>query len=217
MKPLFVATALLTTLLGTLMVTGCTTNPYTGEKQVSKAAIGAGIGAIVGAAVSDKDHRKQGALIGAAGGAGIGVYMDVQEKKLRDKLQGTGVGVQRNKETGEINLIMPGNITFATNSADIRSDFYSVLESVAIVLKEYNGKQNVLISGHTDNVGKDDHNQSLSERRAQSVASYLGSHGVAPASISSLGYGKRTPIASNDSEQGRAQNRRVEIKLEPKQ
>jgi len=205
---------------GVALLVGCTTNPYTGEQQAGKAGVYGGIGAVsgavIGAATSSKKDRTKGALIGAAvGGAaagGYGYYVDTQEAKLRQTLQGTGVQVQRNGDN--LTLIMPGNITFASNSADISSSFYPTLNSLVQVFKEFN-KNGVDIVGHTDSTGSLQLNQDLSNRRAQSVASYLASNGVAASRISSYGAGPSQPIASNDTTAGRAQNRRVEINLRP--
>jgi outer membrane protein OmpA-like peptidoglycan-associated protein len=203
-----------------LLMAGCTTNPYTGEQQAGKAGIYGGIGAVsgavIGAATSSKKDRAKGALIGAAvggaAGGGYGYYVDTQEAKLRQTLQGTGVQVQRNGD--ELTLIMPGNITFATNSADISSSFYPTLNSLVQVFKEFD-KNGVDIVGHTDSTGSLQLNQDLSNRRARSVAAYLEGNGVAGSRISSYGAGPSQPVASNDTPQGRAQNRRVEIKLRP--
>lgn len=202
------------------LLAGCTTNPYTGESQAGKAGIyggiGAATGAVIGAATSSKKDRTKGALIGAAvggaAGGGYGYYVDTQEAKLRQTLQGTGVQVQRNGD--DLKLIMPGNITFASNSADISSSFYPTLNSLVLVFKEFN-KNGVNIVGHTDNTGSLELNQSLSQRRAQSVANYLTANGVPGQRISVYGAGPSQPIASNASEAGRAQNRRVEINLRP--
>lgn len=207
---------------GTVLLAGCTTNPYTGESQVSKgvygAAIGAAVGCGLGSVTSDRGKRTdrclKGAAIGGVTGGGVGVYMDVQEKKLRDRLAGVGVGVSRDKATGAISLIMPGNITFATAQSSVRSDFYPVLDAVADVLKEYN-KTTITVSGHTDNVGNADYNTRLSQDRAASVSNYLISRGVAGARVRSTGYGMSMPVASNANEAGRSQNRRVEVVINP--
>ncbi len=210
-------------LMAVVALAGCTTNPYTGERQVSKAGIGAGLGAVAGAAIgySTGDNKKErqeaalkGAAIGGVTGGGVGAYMDYQEKKLRDRLAGVGVGVQKDKATGVITLIMPGNITFATAQSSVRADFYPVLDAVADVFKEYN-KTTITVSGHTDNVGRDDYNMQLSQSRASSVAQYLISRGVAGGRVSAVGYGKTQPIADNSTENGRSQNRRVEIRIDP--
>ncbi|TBW54324.1 glycine zipper 2TM domain-containing protein [Marinobacter halodurans] len=202
---------------------GCMTyDPYTGEEKVSNATkgsvIGAVTGAAIGAATSSKSDRGKGALIGAAAGGaaggGIGYYMDRQEADLRHKLEGTGVRVQRNGN--QIQLIMPGNITFDVNQSSIRSSFTDVLESVALVLNEY--EQTVIqIDGYTDSTGSSSYNQLLSERRASSVRDFLLNQGIASRRTRATGHGENNPIASNSTESGRAQNRRVELTLVPMQ
>lgn len=196
---------------------GCTTNPYTGEEEASNKAKGAGIGAAAGAilgAIAGGSRRSVllGAGIGALTGLGVGAYMDKQEDKLRAQLQGTGVSVTRSGDN--IILNMPGNITFATGSSDINANFYRVLDSVALVVNEYE-KTYIDITGYTDNVGGVEFNQQLSEARASSVASYLESQKVLPQRIVTRGMGMAAPIASNDTPEGRALNRRVEIMLTP--
>ncbi|MEP7242642.1 MAG: OmpA family protein [Gammaproteobacteria bacterium] len=202
---------------------GCTTtNAYTGDKQVSKTTKGAGIGALTGAALGalvgggdGKDRRKRaliGAGVGALAGGAVGNYMDRQESKLRAQLQGSGVSVSRQGEN--IVLNMPGNVTFATGSSDLNSGFFNVLDSVALVLKEYD-KTIIDVTGHTDSVGSDQTNQALSERRASTVGQYLKSKGVIDQRIETAGFGKARPVASNDTPDGRQQNRRVELTLTP--
>ena len=200
---------------------GCmSTDPYTGQQKVSNTAKGAGIGAVTGALIgvataSDEDRGK-GALIGAASGAavggGVGFYMDRQEAALRAKLEGTGVRVVR--EGNNIRLVMPSNITFGVDRYEVRPEFYSTLESVAIVLKEFD-KTNVRVAGHTDSTGSAEYNQTLSEQRANSVGQLLMSQGVASGRIWSTGYGERYAVASNDTDFGRQANRRVELELVP--
>jgi len=200
----------------------CTTlDPYTQEKKTSNATKGAAIGAAAGAAVGlisgdDSSERKKRALIlagvGALAGGGIGYYMDQQEMKLRQQLEGTGVSVTRIGDN--ITLNMPGNVTFAFNSGDINSKFYPVLDSVAIVLKEYD-QTFVEVAGHTDSVGTAEYNQKLSERRAESVAAYLASRGINRQRLITVGGGENYPIASNATEAGQAANRRVELTIVP--
>lgn len=204
------------------VLTACTTtDPYTGEKRTSKtgagAVIGAVAGAVVGAASADdvKERRKRvliGAGAGALSGAAIGRYMDEQERKLRERLQGSGVSVSR--EGDEIVLNMPGNITFQTDSAALNPEFFDVLDAVSSVLGEYE-KTLIVISGHTDATGPDEYNQLLSERRAAAVGAYLDSHGVNDERMVIVGYGEAQPVAPNATPQGRAENRRVELVLEP--
>jgi len=209
--------------VATVGLGGCMTyDPYTGEEKVSSATKGSVIGAIggaaVGAATSSSSDRGKGALIGAASGAavggGIGYYMDRQEAQLRQKLEGSGVRVVRNGN--EIDLIMPGNITFNTDQSSIRPGFNDTLESVALVLKEFN-KTIIQIEGHTDSTGSDSYNQLLSESRASSVRDFLLNQGIESRRTRAVGYGERYPIASNDTASGREQNRRVELTLVPMQ
>ncbi|WP_334095084.1 OmpA family protein, partial [Helicobacter typhlonius] len=144
-----------------------------------------------------------------AGGA-VGGYMDIQDKKLREELQGTGVSVTKNGN--EITLNMPGDITFKSGSADLSVDFYKVLNSVAKVLNKYD-KTIVSVVGFTDNTGSAAKNLTLSQQRAQSVAAYLQSQKVKEARFVIEGLGESEPIASNKTAEGRAKNRRVEISL----
>ena len=153
-----------------------------------------------------------GAGVGALAGGGIGYYMDTQEAQLRQELEATGVSVTRQGDS--IILNMPGNITFKTDSSDISADFYRVLNSVAKVFNKYE-KTYVDIYGHTDSVGESAYNMGLSQRRADSVSRYLQTRGVLAQRILTRGVGEDHPIASNDTAQGRSQNRRVEIKLTP--
>jgi outer membrane protein OmpA-like peptidoglycan-associated protein len=195
----------------------CTTNPYTGEEQASKTAMGAGIGAAAGGLIGAATGGSRSAIllgvgIGALAGGGVGYYMDRQEDKLRAQLQNTGVSVTRNGDN--IILSMPGNVTFATDSSNISADFYPVLDSVALVINEFE-KTYIDINGHTDSTGAESYNQTLSEARASSVARYLESQKVVPQRIITRGMGESQPIADNDTREGRALNRRVEIILTP--
>ena len=201
---------------------GCSTiNPYTGEKQTSKATSGAAIGAVAGAligiATSDsakerKERALKGAGIGAVTGGGVGYYMDVQEAKLRQKMEGAGVSVTRDGDN--IILNMPGNLTFDTDSSTVKSSFSPVLDAVAEVLKEYESTM-VQIAGHTDSTGGDRYNLLLSQQRAQAVANQLGGFGVQQVRMDVVGFGETQPIASNGTPSGREQNRRVELTLVP--
>ena len=207
---------------GSLVLTSCTTlDPYTREEKTSNAAKGSAIGAAIGAVAGlitgdDSKERKKRALIlagvGAIAGGGVGIYMDKQEMKLRQELENTGVSVTRVGDN--ITLNMPGNITFAVDSADINADFYEILVSVSKVLNEY-GKTLVEVAGHTDSTGTTEYNQSLSERRATSVTSYLQIREVMPERLITVGAGENYPIADNTTEGGRRLNRRVEINIVP--
>jgi outer membrane protein OmpA-like peptidoglycan-associated protein len=178
---------------------------------------GAAIGAVGGTAIGlIAGGGWQGALIGAgigalAGGA-AGNYMDKQEAKLRQQMAGTGVEVVRKGDN--LTLDMPGNVTFALNSAKLNPQFDPVLDQVAQTLLEYN-KTVIQIAGHTDSTGPRAFNMTLSEQRAASVKSYLESRGVPTARMVTIGVGPDYPIAPNDTEAGRAQNRRVEITIVP--
>ncbi len=198
---------------------GCqTTDPYTGEQKTSNTAKGSGIGAAAGAiagAILTGGSRKGiliGAGIGALTGGVVGNYMDREEAELRARLRNTGVSVTRVGDSLVLN--MPGNVTFATDSANISADFYRVLDSVALVINNYE-KTYVDVIGHTDNTGTPEYNQRLSVARASSVARYLESQKVLPQRINTQGMGQNAPIASNETPQGRALNRRVEIRLTP--
>jgi outer membrane protein OmpA-like peptidoglycan-associated protein len=203
-------------------LSGCMTNDaYTGERKVSDTTKGAGIGAAVGAVVGlltggdAAAHRKNaliGAGIGALAGGAAGNYMDRQEAKLRSQLAGTGVSVTRMGDN--ITLNMPGNITFASDSAELNPSFYSVLNSVNIVLKQYE-KTLVEVAGHTDSTGAAEYNQKLSDRRANAVAQYLEGQGLRGDRVITVGAGETRPVASNDTPEGRQANRRVELTLTP--
>lgn len=201
-------------LMALSFLSACATDPYTGESKVAKTAWGAGIGTAVGAGIGALAGGEKGALIGAgigaAAGAGTGGYMDYQAAKLRKELVGTGVQVK--ELNGQIYLIMPGNITFDTNEAFIKSSFQPVVISIAKVLKEYN-KTAIQVNGYTDNTGSAAINNPLSLKRANAVADFLKIQGVASNRIIAHGYGSANPIASNATAAGREQNRRVEIVL----
>lgn len=213
MKKLIGLTAVLSVL------SACTTiNPYTGQAQTSKAvwgtAIGAATGAATGALVSDNHGTGAlvGGLAGAALGGGVGYYMDTQEAELRAELASTGVSVVRDGDN--IRLIMPGNITFKTDSADINAGFYATLNSVAKVLNKYDNST-VMVMGFTDSTGSAAYNQTLSQNRASAVAAYLQGQGVKSNRFEILAMGASNPIADNSTAAGRQQNRRVEIKIIP--
>lgn len=206
----------------TVMVVGCaTTDPYTGEQRTSKKAISAGVGAVVGAVLGatstgDADERRKRALIGAGVGAlagtAVGAYMDRQEQRLREQLQGTGVSVTR--MGNDLVLNMPGNVTFPVDQSSIRSDFYRVLDSVVLVLNEFD-QTLIDVTGHTDSTGGYDYNLALSRRRAESVGDYLAAQGVEPLRILKTGVGPDYPVADNGTAEGRQLNRRVELVLKP--
>lgn len=211
---------LVAVIVASLSLGACTTiDPYTGQEKPSNAATGAGVGAVAGALggliFGGKNTRSSvliGAGIGALAGAGVGAYMDNQEKELRAQLQGTGVSVTR---TGnQIVLNMPSNITFDIDRAEVKPQFYDTLRAVALVLRKYD-RTIVDVYGHTDSTGSVEHNLDLSQRRAMSVATVLANDGVDQRRFYVSGLGESDPIASNDTESGRALNRRVEIQIAP--
>ncbi|KAA1157663.1 OmpA family protein [Pseudoalteromonas fuliginea] len=178
------------------------------------AAIGAAAGGVLGKATSNhKDKRFFiGAAIGALAGAAVGDYMDKQEEAFRDELAGSGVEVVR--EGDNLRLVMPSNITFATDQSYISSGFNDTLNAIAKVMNKYE-KTYLSVEGHTDSTGKDSYNMNLSRERAQSVKDYLVNQQIMAARVSTKGYGETRPIATNESANARAQNRRVEIQIVP--
>ena len=207
------------------LLAGCASpNPYENQGQgstgLSKTATYGGLGALAGAvagAAIDHNNRGKGALIGAAvaglGAAGYGYYADKQEAALRASMANTGVQVERQGDN--ITLVMPGNITFATNSANIAPSFYQPLNTLANSLKQLNNQQQIQVVGYTDNTGSYAYNMQLSQQRAQSVATYLTSQGVSGQYLTVKGMGPADPIACNATPDGRAMNRRVQITLAP--
>lgn len=192
-------------------IAGCANDPSNTQKG---AALGAVVGALLGKATGDNDKSRYawGAAVGAIAGGAIGNYMDRQEEALRKELADTGIEVVR--EGDNLKLVMPGDITFATDSASIASQFNPVLNDVATVVNEYE-KTVLLIKGHTDDTGSEQYNQSLSERRAQSVKNLLTTYNVNPKRISTVGMGEYQPKVPNTSAQNRQQNRRVELEIQP--
>lgn len=215
MRKLILASAL------AIFAVGCTTNPYTGERRASRtvtsgaagAGAGAAAGAVIGAIAGNAGKGAAiGAAVGAATGVGIGVYQDRQQAKLRERLASTGVSVTRDGDN--IYLNMPSDITFATASSEITPGFYETLNSVAIVLAEFD-KTTISVYGHADSRGAEDYNQQLSQRRALSVSNYLATQGVNGGRLQAVGFGENRPVADNTTEGGRAANRRVEIVIDP--
>lgn len=201
------------------VTSACVTDPVTGEKRISKTAIG-GLGGALGGYLlgdivggrNDRTAKIIGAGIGGIAGAGIGNYMDRQERELRQRTAGTDIEVTRQGD--DLLLNMPSGITFATDSASIQPQFRTTLDQVAQVLADYN-QTYVDVYGHTDSTGSDSYNLTLSQRRADAVADYLSTRGVARARMGTRGFGETQPVADNTTEAGRAENRRVEIKVVP--
>ena len=214
-KGLFIGAAL----AALVTTSACTTDPETGQRTISKTALG-GIGGALGGYLlgdivggrNDRTEKLLGAGIGGLAGAGVGAYMDKQERDLRARTAGTDVQVIRQGDDLVLNI--PSGITFAYDSATVQPQFQRTLDQVADTLRQYN-QTYIDVYGHTDSTGSDSYNQTLSQRRATSVADYLSSHGVQSARIGTRGYGESQPIASNDTDAGRAANRRVEVKIVP--
>ena len=205
-------TLMVAALASGLALSGCTTDPNTGQQRLNKTAIGTLAGAAGGAAISKAtggDKTGRDAAIGAALGAGVGYYMERQAKQLEQQMAGTGVTVTPNAN-GNIDLVMPGNITFAFDSASLNPSFRPTLDKLAATMNEYN-QNTVTIAGHTDSVGNPSYNMNLSRDRANSVRNYLVNRGVAGNRINVVAYGQTRPIADNNSDYGRQQNRRVEL------
>jgi len=212
-----------TALIATVMLGGCAT--YTGQTQDpndpnrtrNNALIGAGIGAVAGLlSGGDATERRQRAMVGAgvgglAGGA-VGAYQDRQEAELRRQTAGTGIDVSRDGDVIKLNL--PDGVTFDFGKSNLKPQFYPALNNVASTMQQYN-QTIVEVSGHTDAIGSDQANQRLSEQRAASVANYLSGQGLMRERFEVVGMGENYPVASNETDSGRAQNRRVEIRVLP--
>ena len=204
---------------GCATYTGQTNDPNDPNRTQRGALIGAALGAAAGLlsgddAVERRQRAMVGAGIGALAGGGIGAYQDRQEAELRRETAGTGIDVSRDGDVIKLNL--PDGVTFDFAKYDLKPQFYPALNTIASTLKEYN-QTIVEVSGHTDSVGSDAANQTLSERRANAVAAYLTGQGVQQSRLEVVGMGERYPVAGNDTDSGRALNRRVEIRLLPLQ
>jgi outer membrane protein OmpA-like peptidoglycan-associated protein len=217
MMVLAAALAATVTLGGCATYTGQTNDPNDPNRTRNNALIGAGIGAVAGLlSGGDATERRQRALVGVgvggvAGGA-IGAYQDRQEAELRRQTAGTGVEVSRDGDVIKLNL--PDGVTFDFGKANLKSQFYPALDNVASTLAEYN-QTIVEVSGHTDSVGSDAANQTLSVQRANAVGNYLIGRGLVRERFEIVGFGETRPVASNDNDSGRALNRRVEIRVVP--
>jgi len=201
-------------LLGTA---ACVTDPNTGERKVSRTAIGgvggAGLGYLLGGLIGGKTARIVGAGIGGVAGGVIGYQLDQQIKELDEATEGSGVDVTETPDGKGILVNLP-DVTFAVDSTTISPSFRAALDEVAASLQKYPNSL-VDVMGHTDSTGSDAYNLDLSRRRAEAVVNHLVSRGVSRARLASVGYGEQYPRADNATEQGRALNRRVEIRITP--
>ena len=204
-------------ILSLLTVSACVTDPNTGQRYASRTAIGgvggAGLGYLLGGLIGGKTARIVGAGIGAAAGGYVGYRMDEQIKELEEATAGSGVDVSQTPNGDGILVNLP-DVTFAVNSSDISPSMRRTLDGVAQSMVNYPNSL-IDVMGHTDSTGSDQYNLDLSRRRADSVTNYLASRGVARARMESIGYGEQYPVADNTTESGRAQNRRVEIRITP--
>jgi len=205
-----------------LLVAGCASDgsgmTETGQGAAIGTATGAALGAIVG---SLSGNAGRGALIGAVGGAlaggMVGSYMEQQRKDFEKTLAAEiSAGVIRVEKLPNDQLLvgMTGETAFETDSDEINPGFYSTMDKIAGVVAKY-GKTELAIAGHTDNTGSAAHNNELAQRRAGSVGRYLEGQGVLSDRVYTSGYGMSQPIASNTTESGRRQNRRVDITIVP--
>ena len=200
-----------------LATSGCVTDPETGQRHISKAAIG-GLGGAVGGYLlgdlvggrHDRTEKIIGAGIGGIAGAGIGAYMDKQERDLRARTAGTDVRVTRQGDNLVLN--MPSNVTFAHDSATVQPQFQATLDQVAQILAQYN-ETYIDVYGHTDSTGSDAYNQQLSERRADAVAGYLETRGVQSARIGTRGFGETNLAVPTPDGVREMRNRRVVVRL----
>ena len=203
--------------LSLLGVTACVTDPNTGERKISRTAIGgvggAGLGYLLGGLIGGKTARIVGAGIGGVAGGVVGYQLDQQIRELDEATEGTGVDVTETPDGTGILVNLP-DVTFAVDSTTISPSFRAALDEVAASLQKYPNSL-VDVMGHTDSTGSDAYNLDLSRRRAESVANYLTSRGVSRARLETIGYGEQYPRADNTTEQGRALNRRVEIRITP--
>ncbi|KPL69012.1 membrane protein [Erythrobacter sp. SG61-1L] len=207
----FAAAALLST-------TACVTDPNTGEKKVSRTAIGGVGGALggylLGGLIGGKTGRIIGAGIGGVAGAAVGYTMDKQIKELKEQTAGSGVDVTETPDGQAILVNLPNGVTFDVDSSTVKPEFQRTLDTIANSLVTYPNSL-IDVMGHTDSTGSDEYNLALSQRRANAVADYLVMRGVSRARVATIGYGERYPVADNNTEYGRAQNRRVELKITP--
>ncbi|OYZ12873.1 MAG: hypothetical protein B7Y35_15330 [Sphingomonadales bacterium 28-64-96] len=206
-------------LSGALALGGCVTDPETGDRRISRpagtAAAGAGAGALLGALLGGRNNRAEvliGAGVGAIAGGAVGSYMDRQARELKQRTAGSGIEVEQRGD--EIAIKLPSGIAFDTNESSVRPDMRPALDQVAKTLASYQSTF-IDVTGHTDSTGGDAINQPLSDRRASAVADYLQYQGVQRARMATRGYGAQMPVATNDTDAGRAKNRRVEIRLSP--
>ncbi len=208
MRNILITVILATAIVSMPVVNGCGTS-----KTVRGGAIGAAAGGVIGGIIGNKaGNTAVGAIIGAAiggtAGALIGNYMDRQAEEMQRDIEGAKI-----ERVGEgIKITFDSGILFATNSSDLQPAAQENIAKLSVILNKYEDT-NILVEGHTDSTGSAEYNQSLSERRAGSVANYAKGQGVAGSRFTTVGYGKTQPVMSNSTAEGRQANRRVEIAI----
>jgi outer membrane protein OmpA-like peptidoglycan-associated protein len=208
-------------LAATLTLGACATDEYGNRRELTDAEkgglIGAGIGVLAGLGAKNKNRAVLYGIVGGLTGAAVGNYMDNQKKdfelQLKDEMQRGEILVEKQPQNA-LMVTMTAQTAFAVNSAQIQPGFYSTLDKIAKIVNKY-GKTHLDVVGYTDSTGSAAYNKKLSEKRAGSVVAYLGNRGVIPQRLSAYGMGEEKPRASNATAEGRAQNRRVEILIEP--
>lgn len=212
------------TMAAVLMLSGCATDEYGNRRPLTDSEKGAIIGSVTGALIgltTKKDDRKRNTILLAAGGAIagglVGKYMDDQkkdfEKALQQEQQSGSVRIEKLPQNNLL-VSMTSATAFEVDSTNIKPGFYSSMDKIANIINRY-GKTELLIVGHTDSTGSDAYNLKLSEQRAQAVQNYLMNRNVIPQRMSAYGKGESQPVASNATETGRRQNRRVDIIIIP--
>jgi outer membrane protein OmpA-like peptidoglycan-associated protein len=208
-------------LVATLTLGACATDEYGNRRELTDAEkgglIGAGIGVLAGLGAKNKQRAVLYGIVGGVTGAAVGNYMDSQKKdfelQLKNEMQNGEILVEKLPQN-VLMVTMTAQTSFDVNSAQIKPGFYSTLDKIARIVNKY-GKTHLTLVGYTDSTGSANYNKQLSERRAGSVLAYLQNQGVIPQRLSAYGMGEEKPRASNATEAGRAQNRRVEIIIEP--
>ena len=215
------ATILIGMLAVTLAVSGCADMSATQRGTATGAGVGAGLGAIIGGTThgGGGSRATKGAILGGAAGALIGNIwsnrMEKQKQEMEAATRGTGIQVSQTSDN-RLKLEIPADVSFDTGRSDIKSNFRPVLERFAQTLND-NPAATVSIIGHTDSTGSASINDPLSVDRAARTRDFLSQRGISPNRINIDGRGEREPIASNDSDSGRARNRRVEIYVAERQ
>ncbi|UCD34022.1 MAG: OmpA family protein [Nitrospiraceae bacterium] len=196
----------------------CAPETKTQKGAVYGAAGGAAAGAIIGQIIG-KDTKGTligaaiGAAVGGAGGAAVGRMMDNQERDMREALAASEAAAVR-REGDLLAISLKGDVTFDTNSAIVKPGLYSEIDRIAEVLVKYPDTV-IRVEGHTDSTGSESYNMDLSGRRAEAVKNLIVQKGVDPSRLQTMAFGESAPIATNDTPEGRARNRRVEIKVAP--